>query len=387
MSQEEDIRRLAVERVQQGESVRTVATSIGKSRRWVYKWLARQASGAADWMQTRSRAPKRPAVRIDPETKVLIAQTRLALEQTKYAQTGVMAIQWAFRKQNRPVPPGWQINRVLKSQGLIHQSVKKEAKGVAYPVVGMAVHGSVQEMDLWGPRYIKGDGRFYSLNVIDRHSHTVCLNPIRSKADEAVAAALAASWERIGVPDYLQMDNELSFHGSNRYPRSFGQVIRLCLANRTIAVFVPIGEPWRQGVVERFHDVLDRLFFRQTAFTSFRHLCSESRVFEAFHNASHCYSRLNGKTPNMVRTQDGERGGPHQIAGPVPAKAPLDYGQIWLVRFIRSDLILDVFSEKFKLPKGAQYTYVVAKIDLLEQMLYVCDSNGHLISRKGYIRS
>jgi hypothetical protein len=37
-------------------------------------------------------------------------------------------------------------------------------------------------------------------------------------------------------------------------------------------------------------------------------------------------------------------------------------GTISLIRFIRSDRKLDVFGERFELPKGLVYTYVRAKI-------------------------
>lgn len=38
-------------------------------------------------------------------------------------------------------------------------------------------------------------------------------------------------------------------------------------------------------------------------------------------------------------------------------------GQIIVIRFIRSDQKLDIFTEKFKVPKGLVYTYVKAVID------------------------
>jgi hypothetical protein len=49
------------------------------------------------------------------------------------------------------------------------------------------------------------------------------------------------------MPDYLQMDNELSFRGSNRYPRSFGPLIRLSLSENITPIFIPPGEPGAMG--------------------------------------------------------------------------------------------------------------------------------------------
>ena len=75
-------------------------------------------------------------------------------------------------------------------------------------------------MDLVGPRYIKGDGRFYSMNVINLYSHRVFIESNRTKEDDNIAQGLLRCWKSMGLPDFLQMDNELSFRGSNRYPRS-----------------------------------------------------------------------------------------------------------------------------------------------------------------------
>ena len=37
-------------------------------------------------------------------------------------------------------------------------------------------------------------------------------------------------------------------------------------------------------------------------------------------------------------------------------------GHIHLIRFIRSNLKLDIFNEKFNMPKSIQYEYVIATI-------------------------
>jgi len=119
---------------------------------------------------------------------------------------------------------------------------------------------------LIGPRYIKGDGRFYSFNVMDVFSHRAYIESQRTKEDHQVAGSLMRCWKNIGIPDFLQFDNELSFRGSNKYPRSFGIVIRLCLYYGIVPVFIPQGEPWRNGVIERFNDTYSKKFFRRQWF-------------------------------------------------------------------------------------------------------------------------
>jgi hypothetical protein len=67
------------------------------------------------------------------------------------------------------------------------------------------------------------------MNVIDLYSHRIFIESSRTKEDDNIAQGLLRCWKSMGLPDFLQIDNELSFRGSNRYPRSLGLVLRLCL--------------------------------------------------------------------------------------------------------------------------------------------------------------
>ena len=217
-------------------------------------------------------------------------------------------------------------------------------------------------MDLVGPRYIKGDGKFYSMNVIDLYSHRVFIESSRTKEDDNIAHGLLRCWKSMGLPDFLQIDNELSFRGSNRYPRSLGIVLRLCLHFGIQPVFIPVGEPWRDGVIERFNDTYDKKFFRRQWFTSYALLKRQSKNFQQFHNKNHRYSCLKGKTPPEVIEADEFK---PLTLGPntrMPKLRFLPDGTISLIRFIRSDRVLDIFGEKFEVSKDLVYSYVRAMI-------------------------
>jgi len=74
----------------------------------------------------------------------------------------------------------------------------------------------------------------------------------------------------MGLPDFLQIDNALSFHGSDKYPRSFGTVIKTRLHFGVQPVFIPGGEPWRNGVINSFNDTYNKKFFRRQWFIAMR---------------------------------------------------------------------------------------------------------------------
>jgi hypothetical protein len=49
------------------------------------------------------------------------------------------------------------------------------------------------------------------------------MEPIPSKAAQSVLGAVYAIWLRMGIPENLQVDNEIIFFGSPIYPRGMGQ--------------------------------------------------------------------------------------------------------------------------------------------------------------------
>ena len=202
-------------------------------------------------------------------------------------------------------------------------------------------------------------------------THQAYIESQRSQDDRQVAHSLMRCWKAMGMPDFLQLDNALAFRGSNRYPRSFGLVIRLCLHYGVTPVFIPIKEPWRNGVIESFNDSYDKNFFRRQWFRSYVALKRQSKYFQRFHNGHHRYSCLKGKTPleSIADLNDVP------VMLPAAAKLPriedLPDGHIVLIRFIRSDCLLDIFTEKFIVPRELVYCYVKAVIDTSLQTLEI----------------
>jgi hypothetical protein len=197
---------------------------------------------------------------------------------------------------------------------------------------------------------------------MDVFSHQVYIESQRSKRDQLVANSLLRCWKAIGLPDFLQLDNELSFRGSNKYPRSFGLVIRLCLHFGVQPVFIPAGEPWRNGVIEKFNDTYNKKFFRRQWFPSYTTLKRQSKNFQRFHNKHHRYSCLSGKTPNEVLKASNDNAKTIGANTKLPQLDEIADGNVILIRFIRSNRVLDIFGEKFKVSKELVYSYVKAVI-------------------------
>ena len=367
----DDIRIEAVKRYLSGESASDIAKDLKKGRRWLYKWVRRYEISDDNWFKERSRRPLLIANRTSADIENLVLEVRERLEQTKYAQIGANAIQWELKKLGAErIPEIWTINRILARNGKVRRKQKYEPKLKSYPSFPSDNPNDLQQGDILGPRYIKGGWRFYSLNVMDIARHKIALSPIRTKQDMKVTDALISAWRRLGIPKFFQMDNELVFRGSNRYPRSFGDVIGICLALGIEPVFIPVGEPWRNAEIERFQDIFDKKFFRTQVFISFEELLEQAEVFEVFHNENHRYSVLKGKTPQEIEERLSFRPIFPTSSFMVPKERPSE-GKVHLVRFIRSDCMLDVFSEKFRVISDLVYEYVVATICVKEQTLEV----------------
>lgn len=359
---EEELRKEAVRRRLAGESPERIAHSLGRSRRWVAKWVGRHDPANADWATGRKRGPERAPHRTAAETEALVLAVRERLVANPWAQVGAEAIAWELKKLGAEPPPRRTIERILARGGATRRRGRgrRQPKGVPYPEVAVERPGDLHEADLVGPRHLAGGVRFYALNAIDLASHRCGIEIVPDSSDERVADALVSLWERLGLPVRLQLDNGSPFLA----PTGLGLLVRLCLHQGVIPRFVPPREPWRNGTVEHFNDTFDKRFFRQERFFSLAHLRERALAFEAFHNANHRYRATNGRTP-AESAQEGERQRPRPLAE-LPAGWPAT-GRVELVRFIRSDRKLRLLNRAITMPETVVYEYVTAVLDLAVQ--------------------
>jgi len=365
---EKELREDAIRRLENGESPKEIYQSLGKSKAWFFKWLKRYKHEGKNWSSSRSRRPHHTSKKIDTTMEQAVIETRKRRERQLYAQIGALSISYDLHQQGMPPIPLSTINKILKRNELVRKRPKYTPKGVDYPSLEIIESNYVHQFDVVGPRYLKTDGRFYSVNFIDAYDRRCSVNPKRRQTRIDIAQALIRSWQTLGMPRYLQMDNTLPSRGSNRYPHSFGLVIRLCLHLGIQPIFIPIREPWRNGIIEHFQNVFDKMFFRTQYFESFSYLVEQAWEFETFHNQYHRYSTMEGKTP-----LEKVSGKPKYLQRDfrLPEKLTIAPGYIHIIRFIRSDRILDVFGEKFAMPMEVEYEYVWTTIDSAAQKLSI----------------
>ena len=380
---EEERRREAVRRRLAGESPEVIAADLERTSRWVRKWTARHAEEAAtseNWAQGHSRAPESSPTRTDEDTRKLIVEVRGRLTENPQSQYGALAIAWELRKLGvDPVPGPWTINRVIAEAGLVRPRRRAEgyrSRGVPYPHVPSGVQ-QLHQVDTVGPRHLEGAIRFSVMNLLDVGSHSAGTRILPGPQPPLMAKALVGIWQGLGIPLRCQMDNHSTFRGAiPPLAHQFGPVVATCLDLDVVPRFIPLGEPWRNGVVEHFNDVWDKAFYRTARFGSLQELTRENAAFEAFHNREHRYSAHRGKSPDEMTA------GLHlQIPadGYLPPTTLPRRGRIEVVRFIRSDGRLDLFGKKITLGEEQHYTYVTAIIRPKGQTVTVVSLHGEVV--------
>lgn len=151
-------------------------------------------------------------------------------------------------------------------------------------------------------------------------------------------------WTTLGVPAVAQFDDHSNFRGGIPPAWShFGPVVATCLDLDVVPRFIPLREPWRNGIVEHFNDVWDKSFFRTDRFAGVEHLRAENATFIAFHNEHHRYSAHAGASPGEVWA--GRLYHPLSPGYDVPTSLPAK-GRIEVVRYVRSNRVVDLFGKR-----------------------------------------
>ena len=364
-------RALAVQRFKNGESPESICTSLGKSRSWLYKWVGRHLDHDESWNDSHSRRPLTSPAHTPAEIEEIIKMLRLKL----YNQDlfcGAQAIHWEMEDLGvKPLPSFRTINRILNRNELTHRRTGKyEAKGTVYPVLPSLLPNQTHQADFVGPCYLKGPVRFYSLNIVDTATVRCGLHSSISKSGQTVLDGFWEVWKRLGIPERVQVDNAMSFFGSPTHPHGMGPLIRLCLHNDVEPWFIPMAEPWRNGMIESFNDRYQQMFLGKVTMTSEDDLTAGSLAFEQRHNSKYRYSKLKGDSPlKALAASQAKLRFPTEEEAPKHRLKKPEIGKYHVVRLIRSDLKLNILGELFSVPPELKFEYVVATIDVKEQKL------------------
>ena len=115
--------------------------------------------------------------------------------------------------------------------------------------------GTTHQIDMVGPRQLDGAARFHAMNLIDVGAHLVGNTILIELRPPVLAGALAWIWEQtVG-----QFDNHTNFRGG--IPPAWKHVspiVAMCLDLGITPRFIPLREPWRNGIADHFNAVWNK---------------------------------------------------------------------------------------------------------------------------------
>jgi putative transposase len=400
MKTEIELRQQAIALHLQGWNKSEIARKLQRSRSWVQRWVGRYtctaqnavrskccSNAATGSLQNYSRAPKHVPWAFPERIKRMVLQIRMEREKGKrmkyqYALVSAQAIHYEMHELGiSPLPTPDTIHRWLKQAGRIRERKSRKAPNPTYPELPCEAVNDVQELDFKGPLYLQDHAHKYYLMVLrDKMSKKTALRVLATKSMDAIVDFLVSAWQKMGCPRYLKMDNCLDFRGSNLYPRSPSKLVRVCLDLGVQPVFIPLREPWRNGVVENLNGLLARFLFRMRTFETEKQLHQAVQRMQTIINTAHRLPALEGKTPQEFAANARLRYPPNNYAWRTRDLRLLK-GNVIFIRFVRkSGRITLTAKDKFLVGKKHKWHYVLAVVDVAKQKLQVSCQGKHLKS-------
>lgn len=388
MKSESELRQRAIALYLQGWKKSEIARKMQRSRRWVHRWISRyRPDEPRESLQDHSRAPKQMDGVYSERIKKMVLQSREEREKGKrakyqYALVSAQAIYYELRELHvSPIPSPRTIHRWLKRAGRIPERKSRKVPNPTYPVLPCRAVNDVQELDFKGPFYLQDHAhKYYLVALRDKLSKRTALRALANKSMDAILDFLVSAWQKMGCPKRLKMDNCLDFRGSNLYPRSPSKLVRVCLDLRIQPIFIPLREPWRNGVVENLNGLLDRFLFRTHTFETEKQLHQAVQRMETTINTTHRLPALEGKTPQEFAANARLRYPPAHYDWQM-RNLRLLKGRVTFIRFVRkSGRITLTAKDKFFLGKKYKWQYVTANVDVAKQKLDVIWQGKHIRS-------
>ncbi len=358
---ERRLRRKALRLTLRGVRREEILQCIARSSSWLHKWQKRFAQFGWPGLHSYARRPQRLACRYAARTRRLVVQARLRLVKRKVGLIGPKAIQQELRtaKLLRRVPSISTLRRILHDHGLIKQP--RPSPRVYFPQPTPTPHYLLHAMD-WTARYLEGGPKVFAFHTIELQTHAIAQTLSTDKSGLTVRGHALKAWQTLGLPDGLQMDNDSAFSGGSKAPRLFGDFVRLCLALGIEPIFLPVGEPKRNGVVERLNGLWSHAFWNRRHFRSVAHVKRAGPDFAAWYEHHYYPPALNGLAPCQARRPGRRLRLTEKALRVLPSELPITAGRLHFIRRVEEGGMIRVLNEPWKVDKRLAGQYVWATI-------------------------
>jgi len=217
----------------------------------------------------------------------------------------------------------------------------------------------------WTERYLAGGAKVYAFHSLEVTSRAMEQTLARDKSGRTVRAHLLKSWQMLGLPEGLQLDNDAAFCGGYKVPRVLGACVRLCLYLGVEPIFIPFGEPERNGLVERLHGLWGQAVWKRRRFRSFAQVERTQPRFQRW------YAAYVGGGGGVIPPTAGRRRLTAREAAALPEVLPITAGRIHFLRWVEPDGTIQVLNETWRITRRLAGHYVWATVVTHEQRLRV----------------
>ena len=291
----------------------------------------------------------------------LIVQTRRRLVRQPVGLIGARAIRRELRPLGlgRLLPSLTTIKRVLAMHDLLSRHSTQPPAYFPQPLTTLS--GRLHAMD-WTCRYLEAGPQVFAFHTLNLRTRACAQTIAADKRMVTVRAHVLEAWKTLGIPDYLQLDNDAAFAGGSKVRRVVSQFVRLCLYVGIELIFLPVAEPERNGDVEQLNGLWGHAFFERRHFRSPAHVARASPAFVAWYLTRYVPPKLAERTPAQAQRAEPRRGiTPAQIAS-LPSRLPITAGRVHFIRQVAPDGTIALLNETWRVSRRLAGRYVWATI-------------------------
>jgi hypothetical protein len=215
----------------------------------------------------------------------------------------------------------------------------------------------------WTCRYLEGGAKVYAFHTLDLRTRACFQTIAADKTTATVGQHALQAWKSLGIPAFLQLDNDAAFNGGYKVLRVFGQFVRLALYIGVELIFLPVAEPECNGDIEHFNRLWAHAFFERRHFRTVAACQRASPTFVQWYLTAYAPPKLAERTPQAAH----RAAGPHrqlterQIAQ-LPERLPITAGRLHFVRPVAPDGTIALLHETWPVGKRWAGKYVWATI-------------------------
>ena len=363
---ERRLRRKAIRWDGQGVSPAVIVQRVGRSRAWLSKWRRRFERSGSAGLRSQSRRPHHRPRQYRAWVGRQVVRLRRRLVRQRIGLIGAAAIRQAWRRERLPgpIPSPATVKRILRAAHGRGTAVKP-----AYcPTPRATARYGLQATD-WTERYLADGVKVYAFHTLDLTSRAAHQTISPNKASATIRTHALDTWKALGIPDFLQLDNDGVFNGGYKVQRVIGQFVRLCLAAGVELIFLPFGEAECNGDIESFNHLWNRAFYNRRRFGSVAQVAASSPEFEAWYVHDYLPSRLNGHPPQPAANR-GRRLSAADVRA-LSAPLPITAGRIHFIRHVEPEGTIRIFNETWRVGKRLAGQYVWATITTHRHLLQI----------------